>query len=94
MVGTKVLEVKIEFDSGQKANLELIGDVIILVHSKEDVVALLLKAVNLYGITSVKLNKNGSYEGKEITTGSYDNENIEIRCGLKEVDTVFLSNSN
>lgn len=95
MVDTKVLEVKIELDSGQKLNLGLNVDVTIFVHSKGDVLALPLKAVrDLDGTASVKVKKNGSYEEKEVTTGLYDNENVEITSGLKEGDTVLLSNSH
>ncbi len=95
MVDTKVLEVKIELDSGQKLNLGLNVDVTIFVHNKENVLALPLKAVrDLDGIASVKVKKNGSYEEKEVTTGLYDDENVEITSGLKEGDTVLLSNSN
>jgi multidrug efflux pump subunit AcrA (membrane-fusion protein) len=91
MVDTKVLEVKIELDSGQKLNV----DVTIFVHNKGDVLALPIKAVrHLDGTTLVKVKKNGSFEEKEVTTGLYDNENIEITSGLKEGDTVLLSNSN
>ncbi len=95
MVDTKVLEVKVGLDSGQKLNLGLNVDVTIFVHSKGDVLALPLKAVwHLDGTTLVKVKKNGSYEEKEVTTGLYDNENVEITSGLKEGDTVLLSNSN
>ncbi len=95
MVDTKVLEVKIELDSGQKLNLGLNVDVTIFVHNKENVLVLPLKAVrDLDGTASVKVKKNGSYEEKEVTTGLYDDENVEITSGLKEGDTVLLSNSN
>jgi RND family efflux transporter MFP subunit len=95
MVDTKVLEVKIELDSGQKLNLGLNVDVTIFVHNKENVLALPLKAVrDLDGTASVQVKKNGSYEEKEVTTGLYDDENVEITSGLKEGDTVLLSNSN
>lgn len=95
MVDTKVLEIKIELDSGQKLNLGLNVDVTIFVHNKGDVLALPLKAVrHLDGTTFVKVKKNGSYEEREVTTGLYDNENVEITSGLKEGDIVLLSNSN
>lgn len=95
MVDTKVLEVKIELDPGQNLNLGLNVDVTIFVHSKGDVLALPLKAVrHLDGTTFVKVKKNGFYEEREVTTGLYDNENVEVISGLEEGDIVLLSNSN
>jgi RND family efflux transporter MFP subunit len=93
MVDTKVLEVKIELDSGQKLKLGLDVDVTILANNKEDVLILPLKAVMQQDGTSyVTVKKNGKYEEKSITTGLSDDENIEVVEGLEEGDSVVLKN--
>ena len=93
MVDTKVLEVKIELDSGQKLNLGLNVDVIISANNKENVLILPLKAlIHRDGMPYVKVKRNGKYEEKLITTGLTDEENIEVSDGLEEGDTVLLQN--
>jgi RND family efflux transporter MFP subunit len=93
MLDTKVLEVKIELDSGEKLNLGLDVDVIILASNKEDVLMLPIEAVRHQdGMSFVKVKKNGKYQEERITTGLSDDENIEISEGLEEGDTVILQN--
>lgn len=93
MVDTKVLEVKIELDSGEKLNLGLNVDVTVLANNKEGVLILPVKAIKQQdGMSFVKVKKNGNYQEKKITTGPYDDENIEVIEGLEEGDTVLLQN--
>ena len=93
MVDTKVLEVKVELDSGERLNLGLNVDVTVLANNKEGVLILPVKAIKQQdGMSFVKVKKNGNYQEKNITTGPYDDENIEVIEGLEEGDTVLLQN--
>jgi RND family efflux transporter MFP subunit len=95
MVDTKVLETTIELDSGERLNLGLKVDVTILADNREDVLIVPLKAVRHQdGMPFVKVKKEGNYQEKRITIGSYDDENIEVIEGLEEGDTVLLQNSS
>lgn len=96
MVDRDVLEIKIELDpSAKKLNLGLQVDVTIFVHNRSGVLVLPIKAIEeLNGTSTVKLKENGNFQKREITTGAYNDENIEILNGLKEGDIVILPNSN
>lgn len=96
MVDRDVLEIKIELDpSAKKLNLGLQVDVTIFVYDRSGVLVLPRKAIEeLNGRSTVILKENGIYQKMNITTGAYNNENIEILNGLKEGDIVILPNSN
>jgi RND family efflux transporter MFP subunit len=93
MVDRDILEIKIELDSsGKKLNLGLKVDVTIFIHSKKDVLVLPRKVIEQLDrrIPLVKVKENGTYKERRITTGLYDDENVEVVDGLKEGDIIIL----
>ncbi len=91
MVDTRVLEVKIELDDGDRLTLGLNVDVEILVTYKENVLVLPLEAVKrVNGEACVKVRKNGTLKDKKIVTGVGNGYYIEVVEGLEEGDEVFI----
>ena len=91
MVDTRVLEVKIELDDGDRLTLGLNVDVEILVTHKENVLVLPLEAVKRVNREAfVKVRENGTLKDKKIVTGVDDDYRIEVVEGLEEGDEVFI----